>query len=190
MILSGGQRRHFLSKTLNYLFSHDLTLRTDAVGFVPGGFQMKLRGEKNLLDPSTQDTEANPSRAFHALGDELVLGNDAVFGTVVWFDERMFIAEQNSVGTVDTKLTVRTPDGALIWSHYKGRVRFGRLGYRRLLGDHGATSFEAKVFVAPRFETDTGKYRWLTERQCVAYGRLKVEGGAITSAAYDVYSTS
>lgn len=190
MILSGGQRRYFLPKPLSYLFSHDLKLHTDAVGFVPGGFQMKLRGEKNLIDPGSQDIEGNPSKAFHALGDEVVLGNDAVFGTVVWFDERMFIAEQNSVGTVDTRLTVRTSDGALIWSHYKGRVRFGRLGYRRLLGDNGATSFEAKVFVAPRFETDTTKYKWLTERQCVAYGRLKVEDGAIASAAYDVYSTS
>ena len=189
MILSGGQRRHFLSKTLSYLFSHDLKLRTDAIGFVPGGFQIKLRGDQNKLDPSDKDLDDNPSRAFHALGDEVVLGNDAVSGTVVWFDEKMFIAQENSVGTVDTKLTVRTSDGALIWSHYKGRVRFGRFGYRRLLGDGGAASFEAKVFVAPRFETDTSRYKWLTERQCVAYGRLKVADGAIASAAYDVYST-
>src|SRR5262249_45827782 len=156
------------------------------------GLRVNLCGKRNNVNPTSEQARLIPSRAFHALGDETVLGNDAIEGAVVWFQERVVFARETDTGTVDTKLTILTDDGARIWTRYQGRIRLGRFGYRRLLagkatnGGPDASSFEAKAFVAPRFETDSSKYKWLTERQCVAYGKVIVKNGVIDSARYDV----
>ena len=196
MILAGGQRRQFNEKQMGYLFSHDLVLASDPIGFVPGGLLLDVRAESNNLSPSAAETRQSPCRAFHALGDDTVLGNDAVEGTVIWFSERLLLHQQTDSGSSEARLTVLTSDGALISARYQGKLRLGRMGYRRFVagsqpgGEPGVASFEAKAFVALRFETDSSKYRWLTERQCVAYGRLAINEGVIASAKYDVYYTA
>lgn len=190
MILDGGSRRHFLEKKMTYLFSQDVALIADTIGYAAGGVRINLRGRDNSLAP--EDDRHNRSEVFHALGDESVMGHEALAGKVVWFDERLLITGESDVGRTDSTVTVRTSDGALIWSRYRGRLRLGRLGLRRLLvpvSNESASTFQAKAFVTPRFETDSSRYKWLTERQCVAYGRLDIKDGVIASASYDVYAT-
>jgi len=200
MILAGGQRRKFNEKQLAYLFSHDLALEAASLGFVPGGMVLQTRAVHNGFAvpeeaPSRRHTEGLSS-AFHVRGDSTVLGNDAVEGKVVWFDERLFLNKSNDTGDIEARLTVRTIDDALIWTRYTGKLRLGRMGYRRLLigtrrdEPEGFSDYELKAFITPRFETDSSKYRWLTERQCVAYGQVSIKAGRICSAKYDVYSAS
>jgi hypothetical protein len=204
MILAGGQRREFFAKELKYLFSHDVKLESDGLGFFPGGLLLETRGARNDLQADRGDLNENPSRAFHVKGDNVVLGNDAIEGAVVWFSERIFLVEGNDAGRIEARLTLRTFDDALIWAHYEGRLRLGRMGYRRFLTGRSGyeekelsaaevlslSNFEAKAFVTPRFETNSSKYRWITERQCVGYGRVIVQDGAFRAAKYDVYSTT
>ena len=196
MILAGGQRREFLDKPLDYLFSHDLALTMTPMGFGGGGLRLETSGKANDLHPSRELLEENPSRAFHVRGDNTVLGNDAIEGAVVWFSEQLVLTPQNDAGATEANLIIRTLDGALIWTRWQGRLRLGRMGYRRMARGKqrgempGTSSFEARAAVSARFETNSAKYRWLAERQCVAYGRVIVDEGNIVSARYDVYSTS
>lgn len=63
----------------------------------------------------------------------------------------------DGTGIVDARLLLRTDDGARILMRYGGRIV-----YR---GDEGAS-----VVVAPTFETDDERYRWLNAVQAVGKG--------------------
>ena len=201
MILASGQRREFLDKPLTYLFSHDLRLASHGLGFVAGGLRLETVGAANKLAPTHGELRDNPSRAFHVRGDNTVLGNDAIEGAVIWFSEQLLFTPDNDAGATEASIVIRTFDDALIWTRWRGKIRLGRLGYRRLARARGqggkadkqrdgASSFEARAAVSARFETDSAKYRWVCERQCAAYGRVIIDHGNIVAARYDVYSTS
>jgi hypothetical protein len=62
------------------------------------------------------------------------------------------------IGLMDTRLTLETDDGALIYVTYNGRVDLSQ-------GLEGATAY-----TAPRFETGDERYAWLNKIQAVAKG--------------------
>ena len=76
----------------------------------------------------------------------------------------------DGTGTLDVRVTLETPDGAVVLVHYSGRVD----GSKGLGG--------APVYAAVHFETGNERYAWLNRVQAVAKGVL--EGNVV---AYDVY---
>jgi len=67
------------------------------------------------------------------------------------------VSPDGKVGALDVRATLRTDDGALIYSEYRGRVRFGADGVHR-------------VYTSPRYETGDPRYAWLNGLQCVGKG--------------------
>jgi hypothetical protein len=67
------------------------------------------------------------------------------------------VAPDGKTGALDVRATLRTDDGAIIYSEYRGRVRFGADGLNQ-------------VFTSPRFETGDARYAWLNGVQCIGRG--------------------
>ena len=191
-MIAENKRVYFLDRALTYLFSYDVKFDQDGeIGFVVGGVRVDLNGRHNGVGANRKQLAANPSLAYHAMGDRTVMDNDVVTGKVTWFADRLFVAKKTSLGHIDAKMMIHTDDDALIWSQYQGVVNLGSLGFKRLLSvdpDDVGKSFEARAFISPRFETESVKYSWLAARQCVGYGRLAVEKGRIATGTFDIYS--
>jgi len=79
----------------------------------------------------------------------------------------------DGTGTLDVRVTLETPDGAVVLVHYGGRVD----GSKGLGG-------EAPVYAAVQFETGNERYGWLNRVQAVAKGVLK--GNVITYEVYEL----
>src|SRR5262245_63047185 len=67
------------------------------------------------------------------------------------------VAPDKTTGALDVRATLKTDDGAIVYSEYRGRVRFGANGLN-------------EVFTSPRFETGDERYQWLNGLQCVGKG--------------------
>jgi len=67
------------------------------------------------------------------------------------------VSNDGATGALDVRATLKTDDGALIFSEYRGRVHFDPGGVHR-------------VFVSPRYETGDARYAWLNGLQCVGKG--------------------
>jgi hypothetical protein len=67
------------------------------------------------------------------------------------------VAPDGKTGALDVRATLRTDDGAIIYTEYRGRVRFGANGIN-------------EVFTSPRFESGDERYHWLNGLQCVGKG--------------------
>lgn len=74
---------------------------------------------------------------------------------------------------LDVRLTLRTPDQALIFVQYHGRVR---------VGPDGPGDFVA----APRFETAAADWLWLNAVQAIGRGRLSADGRQIAYGFYEL----
>lgn len=66
-------------------------------------------------------------------------------------------APDNKTGALDVRATLRTDDGAIVYTEYRGRVRFRADGLNQ-------------VFTSPRFETGDPRYAWLNGIQCIGKG--------------------
>lgn len=177
MMMPAGERKHFLGRKVDYLFSYDLAFEKgpeSQASPAVGGVCLRVTGN-GVRSP-----------VYHALGDDTVLGHDAIAGVVDHFDDRVLVRERTHVGVSAARLTILTEDRALIFAQYQGVLRLGHRGLPRLLGER--TRFQAKAFITPRFETAYSKYRWLAERQCIGYGTVEIENGALRAATFDIYS--
>ena len=67
------------------------------------------------------------------------------------------VSPDGTMGALDVRATLVTDDGALIFSEYRGRVRFGADGLHQ-------------VFTSPRYETGDPRYAWLNGLQCIGKG--------------------
>ena len=67
------------------------------------------------------------------------------------------VSADGRTGALDVRATLKTDDGALIFSEYRGRVRFGADGLHQ-------------VFTSPRYETGDPRYAWLNGLQCIGKG--------------------
>ncbi|QGN55690.1 DUF3237 domain-containing protein [Novosphingobium sp. Gsoil 351] len=67
------------------------------------------------------------------------------------------VSADGGSGALDVRATLKTDDGALIFSEYRGRVQF----------DPGGVH---PVFVSPRYETGDARYAWLNGLQCIGKG--------------------
>jgi hypothetical protein len=83
------------------------------------------------------------------------------------------VAADGRTGALDVRATLRTDDGALIFSEYRGRVRFGKDGLHQ-------------VYTSPRYETGDPRYRWLNGLQCVGKGVSNAREGWLRYRLYAV----
>ena len=67
------------------------------------------------------------------------------------------VSPDGRTGALDVRATLKTDDGAILFSEYRGRVHFGADGLHR-------------VFTSPRYETGDPRYAWLNGLQCVGKG--------------------
>jgi hypothetical protein len=74
--------------------------------------------------------------------------------------------------TLDVRTTFETHDGALLFTHYRGRI------------DLSKPPGESPVYAAPLFETGDERYAWLNRIQAVAKGTL--DGPTLTYEIFEV----
>ncbi|HYU39950.1 MAG TPA: DUF3237 domain-containing protein [Acidimicrobiia bacterium] len=74
--------------------------------------------------------------------------------------------------TLDVRTTFETHDGALVFTHYRGRI------------DLSKPPGESPVYAAPLFETGDERYAWLNRIQAVAKGKL--DGPTLTYEIFEV----
>jgi hypothetical protein len=170
-ILAGGQRRYLFDKALTYLFSYDLALEQAPLMPTTGGVGFTL----GLDRQGPREEHFEPQLVYHVLDEQRVENNDAITGTVEWFSDQAFVPYDERVGSVQGSIVIRTEDNALIDSRYTGSLSLGALRLWHFdppdgAGERRPRTSRAKVFITPRFETSYPKYRWLTERQCAAFG--------------------
>ena len=67
------------------------------------------------------------------------------------------VSPDGKSGALDVRATLKTDDGAILFSEYRGRVHFGADGLHR-------------VFTSPRYETGDPRYAWLNGLQCIGKG--------------------
>jgi hypothetical protein len=80
----------------------------------------------------------------------------------------------DGVATLDVRATLETDDGALIFTHYNGRVDMSQgLG-------------KSPVYGAPLYDTGDTRYAWLNKVQAVAKGALSEDGSQLDYEIFEV----
>lgn len=175
-------RESLFERDLLYLFSldADVEMRREDLGFVPGGVRMNVFARPDR------------TRVYHVERERSTLGFKSVQGTITAGVDRIFLREDD-VGLVNVQVTIETDDGADIHAAYGGVFPAGQRGYRRLISKKpklGSETepFVAKAFVTPRFETNSAKYRWLMQYQCVGFSSVSVIESIVRSVSVDIYA--
>ena len=79
-------------------------------------------------------------------------------------------SDNDSIDSLDVRITLETDDGELIYTEYSGR------GLRN----------EGLVVAAPTFQTGSEKYKWLNRVQAVMSGQFNMEKGKLFYRLYEV----
>jgi len=176
-----GHRRSLLEKDLLYLFSEDGNLEggREDIGFAPGGVRVNVF------------SSPDESRCYNVSGETRVLGERVFAGTIAWGGDFAF-ASRNDVEVLDVRIVIRTDDGALIEGAYGGVLPGGPRSFRQVVTEKPKVGseqhpVEAPFYVAPRFRTADRRYRWLSGRQCLAFGRIKFIESIPRQATMDVW---
>jgi hypothetical protein len=175
------RRYHFLDQGLLYILSWDvkLSMNREEIGFVPGGARVNIFTEGG-------------GPVYHVLNDRTAHGEDTVTGSIISGTDWAFLREDD-VGEVNVRLSLRTDDNAVIDARVRGKFPLGPRGFRRfVMRDVEVGTMEApffgKVLASVEFETGVAKYGWLTRKQCVGVGRVRIEYTEAVSASFDVYA--
>jgi len=84
----------------------------------------------------------------------------------------LVIAPDQTLGTVDVRVTLETDDGAVIFAHYVGRVDLSQA--------------PPVVYVAPLFDTGHPDYAWLSRIQAVAKGTFSEDMSVLTYEMFEL----
>jgi hypothetical protein len=104
-------------------------------------------------------------------------------GTVLPGFGDAFVLRRDGVGIIDSRNTMQTDDGALIFVHYMGVVDFGQGAFEKALT--GTMPTQYSLHAAPRFDTAHPKYAWLNRIQGVGIG---VHDPAKTTNLWEFYA--
>ena len=89
----------------------------------------------------------------------------------------------DGAGELDVRATVRTDDGHLIYTHYRGIINASPEVMQRIAAGEAVDPSEYYFRTAPYFETSSEKYGWLNRIVAVGVGRMIPNG-----VAYTVYA--
>jgi len=184
--MNGNQhhRTVFHDNALLYLFSYDVEADMDKeeIGFVPGGVRINIFAREEM------------SRVYHALRERTVsgLGFQAISGTLAWGGDWLYW-RNDDVEQSEIHMTIKTDDGETIDGFYHIRGYMGPGGFRHIVSEKEKIGKEKApvdwpVVTTPRFETTSTKYQWVTEYQCVGFGRAQVIRSEIRRITYDIYA--
>ena len=138
-----------LEYSLEYLFTRETRVRREVIGLVGEGFRV------NVI------TEGGEVRG-PALAGTCGFGAD-------WFTLR-----RDGVGTVDSRITIHSADGAVLHSYYTGVADFGEDALERI--ERGEVPEPGLIHVAARFQTSASRYTWMNRIQAVGIGRSRPTG--------------
>ena len=110
-------------------------------------------------------------RLVYEVGEGKVSG-ERVSGEMTGGSSADWVLVNGTTVTLDVRVTMKTDDGAVIFSHYSGRSIFS--------GDPS----EHPIYVAPYFETGDERYAWLNTIQAV--GKGQVDGSNLHYEWYEV----
>jgi len=116
---------------------------------------------------------------FHVTGGEA--SGPRLSGRIRPVGADWFLLQPDGVGELDVRATLEAPDGALIYTRYRGLTDFGVDGYAKML--RGELPAKLSLRTAPKFSTAHPAYQWLHRRFCIGVG--EVDLNALT-ASYDV----
>jgi Protein of unknown function (DUF3237) len=86
---------------------------------------------------------------------------------------------------LDVRSTMQTDDGALIYTHYKGRLVLSPEMVDMTPTERAAVDPSNYYFrTAPLYETDSEKYAWVNKIQAIGVGRITAIG--VTYKVYEV----
>ncbi len=179
-----AHRRFFMDQGLLYLFSTniDFSLDFEQLGLVAAGARFNL-----FCVPNT-------ARVYNVLRERSVgpLGHPAITGTLIWGEDASLLG-LDDVAIANVRATIRTDDGALIDTDYRGVMPTEMGVFRAIAGgvDRLGTPVdpaEFRLVVTPVYRTESPKYRWLNELQCVGFGRVQEVDGMFRRVSYDIYA--
>ena len=90
---------------------------------------------------------------------------------------------EDGTAIVAVKATLRTDDGARVFTEYSGVLDLGQNGYQNAL--KGDFPPRPQVYLAPRFVCASPAYRWLNRLQCMGIGYVTM---ADLEVNYDLYA--
>ena len=90
---------------------------------------------------------------------------------------------EDGTAIVAVKATLRTDDGARVFTEYSGVLELGQNGYQNAL--KGDFPPRPQVYLAPRFVCASPAYRWLNRLQCMGIGYVTM---ADLEVNYDLYA--
>jgi len=176
-----SHRRHFLDKSLYYLFSLDGNLEygREDIGFVSGGVRINAH------------SVPRDSRAYSVVGETRVFGEKLVAGTMVWGGD-WALAREDDIELLDVKALIRTDDNAVVEVEYGGVLAAGPRSFRQVISEKPKFGSEqnpldATFYVAPRFNSGDPRYAWLNGRQCLGFGRVKFIESLAKQATVDFW---
>jgi Protein of unknown function (DUF3237) len=191
-------RTSFVDRALLYLFSADVefSLSTEVIGLVSGGIRLNI------------SCVAEASYVYNILRQRSVKlrGYSTVTGTVVWGEDPVLLREDD-VAVPDVRATIETDDGVFVDMNYRGALPLGVGGFRAIAAasDQIGTleePAEVRLVVTPTYVVgsdpqlangresgpDRVSYSWLSDYQCVGFGRNAVVQGISKRVSYDIYA--
>ena len=90
---------------------------------------------------------------------------------------------EDGTAIVEVRATLRTDDGARVFTEYSGVLDLGQDGYQNAL--KGDFPPRPRVYLAPRFVCASPVYRWLNRLQCMGIGYVTM---ADLEVNYDLYA--
>ncbi len=177
-------RRTFIDKSLLYLFSYNVEadMDVDNIGLSTDGLRVNVR------------CIPHSGRVYSVLGERVVgaLGVPVVTGQLKEGEDRA-VVRADDVTVSEVRATIETDDGALIDATYPGVCFLGQGGFQGFVSDKDKYGellepLILPVVVTPRFWTSSEKYQWLTELQCIGFGRLAIVENVLRAITYDIYA--
>jgi len=84
-----------------------------------------------------------------------------------------FLLRPDGVGELDVRATMRTDDGELVYTYYRGILRASPEVWARIARGEAIDSSEVYFRTTPTFETASEKYAWLNRIIAVGVGRMR-----------------
>jgi hypothetical protein len=177
-------RKHFMDLSLLYLFSVNVefAMNIEEIGILPEGARVNL-----LCVPAA-------ARVYNVLRERTVgvPGYPVVTGTIHWGEDAALLGVDD-VGRPNVRATIETDDGATIDSIYHGVLFLGVGAFRAIVANADAIGTpqdpaEYSVTLTPVYQTNSPKYKWLAEQQCVGFGRVEEVNGLFRRVTYDTYA--
>lgn len=200
MPMEWGDRENFLPKALEYVGSFELTSFA-AKSVDPEKAALTLADGKPHGALPPQPDDASVAAFYHVLRAATVsVGGrerDCPTGKIAYAFERMALRRADGLVEVTGQLVLHTDDNAAVDVSYSGIARFPNpvtsfLDLKRQ-GESGQDRL-GQIFLNVGFDTSDQRYAWLSERQCIAFGKLSLSSDSafdlIADSTYDIYSGS